>query len=282
MSLPLDHPVVETGDGSGFFQAWRVERPSDENTNRGRLYAEAAQEADPSSTTGGTQIRVRLYRDVERTILVAQGTGQRGTRIALQAEADYDIEASVHVSLTAILPASGKVVVFVAFAGVRDIEGAEDHLGAMRLQEPTEVDFDSIRLRVMQRFYVLMQSVFPPPVAMQGPLDFADASPIQLRGSMGLPDITAVDLWSMNNEGDWELTGLENPGDYRLWFVAAALEDIWRRRAGSGADPAFQKAVYYEQRAMELFKQVLPNVDIDRDGLPERPVRRRTGTLRRG
>lgn len=282
MSLPMDFPVVEVGDQTGFYQAWRIERLNDTNSHRGRIYPEATQEADPQSTTGGTQIRIKLFRNLERTELVAQGVGQRGTRIVIAPEEDYDVEVSVFVDLSAALPHSGQVVVFGALAGIRDIEGAEDRLPAMRLRNPVEVDFDTIRLRVMQAFYRKFQALFPPPVSMSGPLDFAGSSPLQLQGKSGLPDITAVDLWRMNNEGDYELVGLQNPGDYREWYVMQVLADIWRRKAGSEADPAFQKALFYDEKAKMAFKEVFPQVDIDRDGRPERPVRRRTGSMRRG
>ena len=73
MSLPRRHPIIEVGDTQGQFQAWRVEGLTDKNSDRGQLYV--------SSVTVGASVRIDVFSDFARSILVAQGTGAISARV---------------------------------------------------------------------------------------------------------------------------------------------------------------------------------------------------------
>lgn len=275
MSIPRLHPVVEVGDTGALYSAWRVTGMNDRNSGRGVLYASF------SSDPGGVLLQV--YRDFERAELVASGAGAVGGRVVASPVLIGTTLSGLTVSVVVTSDAAtSTVVLWVQLASEEDLREAEDDAQVFRLNDPPEVSFAKVAKRTMAQFYLLMASHYPQPQRMVDPLSYNGIESGQVSGKSGLPDRDSQDMWTLNSEGDWELTGLQNPGDYKEWAIAWSLWLLWKRKAGSADDPVYGRALGYKDEAGEQWALVRPQVDSDRDGTPSRQIRRRTPTIRRG
>lgn len=272
MSLTLEHPIVEMGDSANQVQAWRFSGIDDSNTNRGRVYVSLA---DSSGS-----LAVTVYSDYERTAEVASGTGALGSRITLTASGGSGLTGSVY-ALNATT-ANTAITLYVALASFTDLKERCDRLTELLLEAPAETEFEVIRLATLKNFLLKLQDVFPTPSLVGGPLRFPGSQSLVEQGSLGQVEQSAYFLWSLNEANDWELTGLQNPGDYREWAILDGLARIWARvmRSQDGSEAAL--SAYYERQAEKAWKLVRPHVDTDLDGDPDRPVRTRSVRFRRG
>jgi hypothetical protein len=169
---------------------------------------------------------------------------------------------------------------WVQLATQDDILEREDDARAFLLGDPPEANFDVVARATMRQFYLAMQADFPPPQEFSGPLEFYGRE--QVAGRRGLPDADAVDMWNLNDEGDWELVGVQNAGDWKEWAILWSLHLLWRRKAGSAEDPLLARSEGYRLDAERAWKMVRVQVDRDYDALPDRQLNIRTPRLRRG
>ena len=96
-----------------------------------------------------------------------------------------------------------------------------------------------------------------------------------------VPD-DAYALWALNVEGEYELVGLENPGDYRRWATSMTLHLLWDSRSVDDEDPSGRRAMSHLRKASRRWKAVTPLVDSDRDNLPEHGIRTSSLSIGRG
>jgi len=134
----------------------------------------------------------------------------------------------------------------------------------------------------MREFNTRMAATFPPPVGIGDPLSWAPSG--QEQGNRGLPDASAEYFWSLNRWGEWEITGLQNPGDYREWAIQQTLARVYYRkaRAGDAEDPWWSRYLVAQDDADRLWGMIRPSVDVDQDGLPDRAPVVRSTRIRRG
>ncbi len=274
MSIPRRFPFLEEGDTNSILDAWRGAGFSDANTDRGLVYVDSAD-------AGGGNIQLSAYRDIDRGApdLVAQGTGAPSTRVQLDPQNASALTLSVVP--TSVLAQLG-MRLHLQLATLDDICEREDDAKAFLLSDPPEVNFDVVALATMRQFYLNFQSIYPPPQRSRDPLAFPGSSPLQVSGRRGLPDIDSVDLWRLNSEGDWEITGLQNAGDWKEWAIAWSLHLVWKRRAGSSDDPMLKRSMGYKVEARDAWMSVPVLVDSNLDRLPDRQIRTRTPKFRRG
>ncbi len=270
MSLPLDFPFVSTGDRGAILNAWRLSGFNDENTDRGRLWI--------TSLAAGANITVNVYKDRDRTQLVATGTGAVAARVTLTASNSSGLTGSVFAETAT----AATITLHVSVVSDKDFEGRDERITGLLPEEPSRDDFTDIWGQVMGQFYRQIQSIYPPPVFVGDPLRFPGTASVQEQGSRGMPEAYAIDLWALNNDKDWELKGLQNPRDFSEWGINYGLYLIWNRKVRSGDDTIFARAQFYLGESERQWNMVPVNVDTDRDGIPERKVRIRSMTLRRG
>ena len=279
MSIPRRYPIVELGDSgagsgtgcyvSGYYSAWRVDGMRDEVSDRGALY--------PSFAANGTNVDLSVYSDPERTQLVAQGLNQD---ISQRVVADPVGTSRLTVScLAESNQDSERVTLWVWLATLRDIEERESDAAAFFRGSAAMCPFETIALACMRQFYLNMQAIFPPPQRSGAPLALHGTGPGQIAGKRGLPDLDAVEFWSLNPEGDWELVGLQNAADFKEWAIAWCLGLIWKRQAGSMDDPVLRRSQLYHEEAADQWNLLPFQVDFERDGSPDREVRRSNGGL---
>jgi len=270
VSLPIDFPFVTVGDSFPSTEAWRLAGFTDENTDRGRLHA--------TFTVVGGELQVSLYSDRDKANLVAQGQAATNARATLAEMNDSGISGSVFITNVN----ADNIVVFVALATDLDIERRDDRIRGLLGEDPAECDFSAVWDFVIREFYVRIQANFPPPAFVSDPLRFPGSGQVQTAGRRGLPDVHAIHLWHLNGEGDWELKGLENPGDWRTWATLYSLHLIWDRRARSGDDELVARADRYLSDSDRAWSMVPVLVDSDGDSVPERQVKTRSSYLTRG
>ena len=271
MGLGLDNPFVETGDRLQEFESWRLDGVNEINSDRGRLYV---------ISDAGT---VTLYRQRPRVNVpppaseqVAAGVGGTGW-VELTA-----VNASGLTGLVkrnAAQTTSG-IVVFKWLCGPDDLRRFDDLVDGLHIEG--EVDWKEPLDEMMRQFLVHFASIYPPPPGVSAPLRFT-ATEIE-DGREGTPEWAAQYFWSLSGEGEWEMTGLQNAGDYRTMAVYKTLSIIYERkaRAGDGTDPVFSRMEHFKERAMKAWYETRPWVDIDGDNLPDRAPKTRTSRLRRG
>lgn len=266
MSIAADFPFVETGDNLQEFELWRLRRVDDRNSDRGRFYVDS-DSAD-----------VRLYnrRDKPASSLVAIATGTTG-QVDFVAQNNSGLEGSVFRKNGST---TGNVTVFHYLCGGQDIREYDDRAEEMLING--EVDFEVALRQMMRAFLLQMAAEYPPPPGVSPPLRFVQTE-IE-EGVRGTPEWGAQYFWSLAGNGEWEMTGLQNPSDYRNWAIYKTLELVYDRKARSGdlTDAVFARARYFEDRAMKAWKQARPWVDFDGDLLPDRQPKNRTPKLRRG
>lgn len=271
MSLPLDYPYISTGDREGVLNAWRFTGYDDSNTDRGRLYV--------TTTAAGGTITVSVYKDLERTLKVAEGSGSALSRITLAEQNSSGISGSVYAETVNAL---ATITIYLSVVSDRDLEKRDERISGLLPEEPLESTFVDIWEQVMIQLYLQIQAIYPPPVFAGDPLRFPGTASVQEAGSKGLPDIYSIELWTLNSQNEWELKGLQNPRDFVEWGINYALYLIWNRKVRSADDPIAGRAMHYLDRANTQWDMVPILADTDRDGIPERPVKTRTMTLRRG
>ena len=270
MSLPIDFPFLTVGDQGPVSEAWRVEGFDDLNTDRGRLYV--------TTTVVGSTLQFELFSDRDRTALVMQGAAALNVRAVLAEQNDSGASGSVKVlELTA-----RAFVLFVALATDRDIERRDNRINGLLSEEPAECNFEAVWDLTIREFYLRIQADYPTPMSVSDPLRFPGAGQVQIQGARGMPDVYALDLWRINGEGDWELKGLQNPGDWRTWATLYSLFLIWDREARSGDDNLIQRAQLYLDDSEKAWRRIPVLVDQDGDAIPEVQTRIRSAYLTRG
>lgn len=273
--LTFDHPIVETGDASATLEAWRFAGVTDRNTLRGRLFVKA--------TPSGASLLVELFRDKGMTgpVRVAFGTGAVGARLDLTADNTSRLVASVWVRAG---NAIARAILFVQLASVLDVQERDDRIANLLASDPPEVNFGVLCLAVSRDFLTRIAERFPPAARVGRGLAMPGGSPLQDGGRHGNPtDDTSAAFWTLNAEQEWELTGLQNPGDYREWAILQTLALIWERKAQAVEGDAFtQRADRYRALAAEAWARVVPWASIANDGVPDRPVTTGSMTIRRG
>lgn len=271
MSIPRKFPFIEQGDVGPLFEAWRATGFNDSNTDRGLVYVKTV-DASPNVT-------LQIFKDAELTQKQSEGTGLPNARITAAEFGGSGLEVSAFVRA---LTASSTTRLWLELATMDDVMEREDDARTFLLRDPPEVNFSVISLAVMRRFYLLMQADIPPPQSTADPLSFPGTSPIQISGRRGLPDVDGTLLWTLNRENDWELTGLQNAGDWKEWAITYALHWLWKRKGGSQDDPNIARAAALLAEANDEWTIPPILVDADADRTPDREVRIRTSRLRRG
>lgn len=270
MSLPIDFPFVSVGDGNPVAEAWRMDGFDDENTDRGRLYV--------TTVAVGATLRFDLFSDRDELNLVAQGAATAGARATLAEQNNSGLSGSVWC----LTVQADSLTLFVALATDKDIERRDDRIGGLLGESPAELNFSDVWDLTMREFYLRIQADYPPPAFVSDPLRFPGTGQVQTAGRRGLPDVDAIYLWHLNSEGDWELKGLDNPGDWRTWATLYSLHLIWDRKARSGDDELLARADRYLQDADRSWAMVPVLIDADGDRVPERAVRIRSMYIERG
>lgn len=273
--LTFDHPVVEVGDPSAALEAWRFAGITDQNTDRGRIFVR--------STPSGASMLVELFRDREMQAgdRVAFATGPVGARLTLAADNTSRLTASVYVRAGATVTSA---LLFVQLASVLDVRERDDRIGNLMAEDPAELDFRVLCLAVSRDFLTRIAERYPPAARTGRGLAMPGGSPLQDGARYGNPtDDASAAFWTLNRENEWELTGLQNPGDYREWAILATLALIWERKAQAVEGDAYtQRADRYRGLAAEAWARVIPWASMANDGAPDRPVTTGSMTIRRG
>jgi hypothetical protein len=284
VSIPRRHPIVEVGDAgavgsscfaAGNYSAWRVDGLRDEVSDRGALYPSFA-------NAGAGLVDIRIYSDRERTVLVAEGLAQPITARVVASPTGTPSSRLTVSCMANSDQATAAVTIWVQLATLADIEEREDDAGAFFRGSAAICSYDVIGRACMRQLYLNVQALFPPPQRAGAPLSLHGTSSVQIAGRRGLPDLDAPAFWSLNGEGDWELVGLQNVSDFKEWAIAWSLGLIWKRRAGSADDPMLRRSQLYFEEARDQWVLLPYLVDMDRDGTPEREVRRSPRVISRG
>ena len=274
MSLPFDHPHLETGDVNGALSDWEVDGFGLNNNDHGRVYIrKLAGNVEASKT--------RLFAAPD---LVASGpdvpadatlvlTPQNNSGLTIRAR-----RASGEIGPAALTPPANPLTVWLFFANEADLRRKDNQLGSMLLRG--EVDFLEPMRDTMREFLLRMSAIYPPPPTVGFPNDFVP-SPIE-AGRQGMPEWYAQFFWSLSALGTFEITGLQNPGDYRLWFVNQCLATIYARKVRGEDDPMFARQLAFQDEADRLFTLTRPWVDVDRDQVADRQPKIRNVRLSRG
>ena len=267
MSLALDHPVVETGDRNGQLEDWQLDNLSDSNTRRGRIYVKTTPESG--------QARVQLYRDALRTEEVATGLGPIDGRATFTAVNDSNIVGSVGINS---IGAGSTIVLWVALASPKDLADRDRDITAFQLAD--HHDLWPVVRSTMRTFLIRIQEVFPPVPKTSATLR-AYRSPTS-RGSRGDVGDLILFLWSENRSGEFELVGLQNPGDWREWAIFDSLTKAWQQNTRGPEGAIGLQAEQYQIQAEREFRRPVARVDVDRDQSPEGPLRTGSFRLERG
>lgn len=270
MALNFNNPFVFKGDRETQLTSWRVSSFSDMNTDRGTVYV--------TSEVVGSDVQVSLYSDQGQLNLVAQGQGPVDSRVTLAEQNDSEFgPASVYVNGGA--SGTGRVLT-LALASEQDLRERDDRIQGLLLDG--ESDFSVVLKATSRHFLTLMARRFSPHVTLGSPLRFMGGSPIVPQSKEGDPDQTSEFLWTLTGEGVFDLTGLQNPEDYREWAIYDSLSRVWRRKVRGADDPMLGVSEYYRGLAEHLWVDLVPWIDIDNDVLPDRPARIRSVRIRRG
>jgi len=286
VSLPLDHPYVTVGDKAGQVQAWRLSGHNDHpasvenateirNTDRGRLYVTLADAA------GDLKVSLFRGRDKGAADLVAEGQGPAGTRVVLAEQNASGLTGSVYVSGPG---ASERIVLHAALATPRDMQERDDRFDTLLRESPVESNpFEAIMRMTSAQFYLRIADKFPPPSRSFHELKTFSSVPRSEPGSFGDRDRQTTAIWRLNVEADWELVGLQNPGDYREWATQDSLMRAWNTRVrGGDQDPVLMRVIQLRHDSEEQFRRVRPFVDLDLDASPDIAARTTSWRLERG
>ena len=279
MSLPFDHPHLETGDANGALSDWEVDGLTASNNDGGRVYIRK-QGSGPGVIEAS---KTRLFAVAD---LVASGPDVAADEILVLSPVNNSgltvraRRASGEIGPSGPTPPANPLTVWFFLANEGDLRRKDNQLGSMLLRG--EVDFLEPMRDTMREFLLRMASVYPPPPILGSPNDFVP-SPVE-HGSRGKPEWYAQFFWSISALGTFEITGLQNPGDYRLWFVNQCLAVIYGRKARTGdeSDPIFTRQFSFQVEADRLWILTRPWVDVDRNQVADRQPKVRNVRLSRG
>jgi len=276
MSLTFDHPHVETGDVNGSLSCWEVEGFSFENNDHGRVYIRnnaGAIEASRTRQFGALDLVASGPDVAQNAILVLSPVNNSGLTVRAS-------RGSGAIGQSGATPPALPLTVWFFLANESDLRRKDNQLGSMLLRG--EVDFLEPMRDTMREFITRMASVYPPPPNIGYPNEFVPGS-IE-HGSTGKPEWYAQFFWTVSAIGDFEITGLQNPGDYRLWFLNQCLALIYARKARTGDenDPIFSRQFALQVEADRQWNLVKPWVDVDRNQIGDRQPKIRNVRLTRG
>lgn len=276
MSLTFDHPHLETGDPDGALSGWEVDGFSFNNNDSGRVYIR-----DNTGTIEASRTRQFLAGDLVATgpdvaansILVLAPVNNSGLTIRA-ARSDGAIGPSGSI------PPAIPLTVWFFLANESDLRRKDNQLGPMLLRG--EVNFLDPMRDTMREFLTRMSAVYPPPPSIGYPNDFIQ-TPVE-SGPFGKPEWHAQFFWGVNTRGEFEIVGLQNPGDFKLWFLNQCLALIYARKArtGDATDPIYSRQVGFQMEANRLWKLTKPWVDVDRNQIGDRQPKVRNIRLSRG
>lgn len=279
MGLNLDHPHVKTGDPGGALIDWRFDGATDENTSRGRLYV-----AQGLVVPG----EVELYRDRDLgpADLVAAGPDAAVIPgfVVLTERNGSGLSATIYRTSGTIngtgTPERPGMEIRVWLCSEEDLRENEDALDGLFISG--EVRANVALRKTVREFLTRMAADYPPPPCSVNPILYT--SPIVEGGRRGAVEWTAECFWTLNQRGQWELTGLQNPEDYREWAINQTLAFLYYRksRAGNPNDPWFSRWQATTMEADRQWSLVKPWLDWDRDTQPDRQPRVRNVRVRRG
>lgn len=268
--LNFSHPYIYKGDREAQLSGWRVDSFTDLNTDRGKVYVD--------TVSAGATTTVNVYKDSDRSSLVASGAGAGLSRIALSASGGSGFgPASVYLNSTASSP--GRTLL-LALATDLDLRERDDRLYGLHIEG--ETDFSVILRATAREFLTKMSMKYPPTVSVGASLKYPGASPVVPPGGSGDPSSVTQHFWTLRSDGVFDLTGLQNPEDYKEWAICDGLARIWRRKVRSEEDPTLGVAIYYQRLADQYWHGIMPWIDVDSDTLPDRPARVRSVRMRRG
>lgn len=266
MSLGFDFPYARTGDPSNALSDWRLNGVGEANTDRGRLYLKL----------DGSTLELYRDRDLGAGDLVASGPdASPGSRVTFTAQGSSGLSGDAYRQSGDV----ANLVLWVWLCSDRDLREFDNRVEGMLVSGQT--DF-ALQLRAtMREFLTRLASKFPPAHSVGDPnLITPGGEP----GRSGEPELYGYDFWTLNNRGAFELTGLQNPGDYRAWAVQQTLAEVYHGQANAGdaTDAVFTRGLALQRQADRLWMLVRPWVDIDRNLTPERMPKTRSIRLRRG
>jgi hypothetical protein len=270
VSLTFDHPHVETGDSGAALSGWEVTGFGFENNDHGRVYVRL---------NGAT---VEASKNRAFTSLVATGPDVAAdTQLVLAPSGPTGLGLTAHRT-SGQIPAVGAtpITVWLFLANETDLRRKDNQLSTMLLRG--EVDFLHPLLETMQEFLTRMAAIYPPAPTTGYPNDLIP-NPLE-NARNGSPEWYAQFFWSLNYLGEFEITGLQNPGDYRLWFVNQCLATIYGRKARTGdeSDPLFTRQFSFQVEADRLWSITKPWVTLSKDNTADRQPKIRNVRLRRG
>ncbi len=272
MSLPFDHPHLETGDKDHAFSCWEVEGLSLNNNDHGRVYIDS---------NAGT---IRAAKDRSFVNVVASGPDVGvGVQLVLAPQNNSGLTIRAvrgEGAVAASIPPASPMTVWFFLANEADLRQKDNQLKTMLLRN--EVNFLIPMRDTMQEFMTRMAAIYPPSPSIGHPNDLVQSQ--TEAGRNGSPEWYAQFFWSLSARGDFEVTGLQNPGDYRLWFLNQCLAMIYARKARTGdmSDPIYSRQVGFQFEADRLWQIVKPWVDVDRNQVGDRVPKVRNVRLRRG
>ena len=268
--LNFKYPFIYKGDKESQLSGWRVDSYTDLNTDRGKVYVD--------TETVGASTTVSVYKDADRSLLIASGSGAASTRVTLAAQNGSGFgPSSVYLNNTT---GSSNRTLLLALATDLDLRERDDRLYGLHIEG--ETDFSVILVATSREFLTKTSMRYPPTVSIGAALRYPGSSPVVPPGRSGSPSYMDQYLWTLRSDGVFDLTGLQNPEDYREWAICDGLARIWRRKVRSEEDPTLGVAVYYQRLADQYWDGIMPWVDVDHDTLPDRPARVRSVRMRRG
>ncbi len=276
MSLTFDHPHIETGDVHGAFSCWEVEGLNHNNNDHGRLYFRlnaGLVEASRSRQFGASDLMANGPDVPPNTVLTLNALNGSGLTIRA-------FRGSGTVTDATTVPPAIPLTVWFFLANEADLLRKDNQLKSMLIRG--EVDFLEPMRDTMREFLTRMGSVYPPPPTVGYPNDY-QPTPVETN-QQGKAEWYAQFFWSVNARGEFEVTGLQNPGDYRQWFLNQCLALIYSRKAriGDGTDPVYSRQVAFQVEANRLWTLVKPWVDVDRNQVADRQPKTRNVRLSRG
>lgn len=276
MSLTFDHPHIETGDITGALSAWEVDGFGPDNNDHGRVYIRAV----------GVNIEASKTRLFAPADLVASGPDVLANNVLTLSPVNNSgltlraFRSDGAISDSSTVPPAIPFTVWLFLANEADLRRKDNQLDPMKVRG--EVDFLEPMRETMREFLTRMSAIYPPPPTIGYPNDFVPST-IE-GGSQGKPEWYAQFFWSVNARGEFEITGLQNPGDYRMWFLNQCLALIYSRKARTGdtTDPIYSRQIGFQMEANRLWQIVKPWVDVDRNQIGDRQPKVRNIRLSRG
>ena len=272
MGMNLDNPHVETGDKNGACEDWRLRGATAENTDRGRLYVRST----------GTLLQLFKAFGAGAGDLVAQGAEAVDADVALAEQNSSGLSGTVYRTSGIVGDGvnSPFATLYVWLCSELDLREQADDLGGLLLKN--ETDFSVPLKQTMREFVTRFSAKFPPPPSVGAPLRWQPSAVEQ--GNKGEQEYNAQFFYSLNRKGQWEITGLQNPDDYREWAIQQTLAKLYYRKVRSAdpADPWWTRYLVAQEQADRLWTLIKAWVDLDQDGFPDREPKIRSIRVRRG